>query len=87
MSSKSEPKSNAERQRRYRQRQYEATGNAWLFTACRECGAPIAPSFKRGFCKGNTGKKCRSKFFKKVQVRGWVPITFADRRLSEAVTQ
>lgn len=87
MFSKKAPKSNAERQRQFRQREYEAKGDAWLFTACRECGKPIAPSFKRGFCPGNSGKNCREKFFKKIQVRSWFPITFADRSLSAEITK
>jgi len=85
---KSEPKSNALRQRRLRiRRRFEATGEAWLFTHCRECGAPIEPSFSRGFCPRTTGRACRKEFFKKVQVRGWLTITFADRSLSQAVSK
>jgi hypothetical protein len=46
--------------------------HAVLFTLCRECGASIKPSYKRGFCAN--GGKCRDAFFKKVQVRGFVRI-------------
>jgi hypothetical protein len=79
-------KYNAARQRRLRiRRRFEASGDAWLFTHCRECGAPIEPSFSRGFCPRKTGKQCRKNFFKKIQVLTVVPVTFADRNLSEAV--
>jgi hypothetical protein len=82
-----DPKCNAERQRRLRiRRRFEATGEAWLYTQCRECGEPIEPSFARGFCPRSTGRVCRKNFFfKRVQVRGWMPVTSADRSLSRAV--
>jgi len=46
--------------------------HAVLFSECRECGASIKPSYKRGFC-ANDGK-CRDAFFKNVQVTRIVPI-------------
>jgi hypothetical protein len=52
--------------------QQKKTPHAVLFVECRECGASIKPSYKRGFC-ANDGK-CRDAFFKKVQVRGFVRI-------------
>jgi hypothetical protein len=68
-----DPAKKKARQRRYHLRkEYEASGDAFLFTECRECGASIKPSYKRGFC-ANDGK-CRDAFFKKVQVRGFVRI-------------
>lgn len=83
--SKSDLKSNAIRQRRHRQRIYEASGEAFLFTTCRECGKPIEPSFKRGFCPRSTGRTCRKNFFKKVQVLTVCRLTLLDHRLSTAV--
>lgn len=83
---KNDPECNALRQRRFRiRRRFESTGEAWLFTHCRECGAPIEPSFRRGFCPRATGRKCRKKFFEKVQVPTVVRVTLADQSLSEAV--
>jgi hypothetical protein len=59
----------AQKQRRYRlrkqQRAWEATGEAWLFTECRECGKSIKASYRRGFCPGGS---CKKAFFEKVQV-------------------
>jgi len=78
-----EEKSNALRQRRYRLRkQHEASGNANLYVACRECDAAINPSYRRGFCPGGT---CRKLFFKNVQVTRVCRITRADAQLSEAI--
>ena len=83
--SKIKLKCNALRQRRRRQRLYEASGDAFLFIVCRECGRPIEPSFKRGFCPRSTGRTCREKFFKKVQVPTVCRLTLTDQRLSTAV--
>jgi hypothetical protein len=71
------------RQRRSRVRRlFENSGNAFLYVACRECDAPIKPSFQRGFCPGG---HCRKQFFKKIQVPTVIALTFADQSLSEAV--
>ena len=78
-------KSNALRQRRHRQRLYEASGDAFLFTECHECGRSITPSFRRGFCSRNTGRSCHKNFFKKVQVSTVCKLTLLDQRLSMAV--
>ncbi len=73
----------AVRQRRSRaRRMFENSGDAFLYVACRECDAPIKPSFRRGFCHGG---HCRKQFFKKVQVQSVIALTFADQSLSEAV--
>jgi hypothetical protein len=78
-----EDKSNALRQRRYRLRkQYEASGNANLYVACRECDAAIKPSYRRGFCPGGA---CRKLFYKKVQVTHVCRVTRAAAQLSEAI--
>jgi hypothetical protein len=63
----------AERNRRHylKRQQLQASGEAFLFTECRECGKPIEDSYTRGFCPGGA---CRKAFFKKVQVRSWVKI-------------
>ena len=87
MCQKNDLNGNAMRQRRRRQRIYEASGDAWLFTHCRECGASITPSFRRGFCARATGKKCRTLFFKKVQVPTLCRLTLLDQALSTAVLQ
>lgn len=77
------PKSNAERQRQLRiRRRYEASGEAWLFTQCRECGTSIRPSFCRGFCPGG---KCRKLFSRRVQVPRVCRLTLLDQNLSTAV--
>lgn len=79
------PKSNAERQRQLRiRRRYEATGEAWLYTHCRECGTSIRPSFRRGFCPGG---KCRKLFLRRVQVPRVCRLTLLDQNLSTAVLQ
>lgn len=71
------------RKRRSRIRKlFEASGSAFLYVECRECGKPIKPSFKRGFCPGGT---CREAFFKKVQVPTVVRLTAEDKQLSERV--
>ena len=74
------------RQRRSRARRlYEASGAACLFTACRQCGAPIKPSFSRGFCPGGV---CRKQFFRDaVRVTRVVPITRTTARMSESVLE
>jgi hypothetical protein len=78
-----EEKSNALRQRRYRLRkQYEDSGNANLYVACRECDAAIHPSYRRGFCRGGT---CRKRYYKRVQVSHVCRVTRADAQLSEAI--
>lgn len=85
MCSKINLKCNASRQRRRRQRLYEASGDAFLFIVCRECGRPIEPSFKRGFCPRSTGRACRKNFFKTVQVPTVCGLTLLDQTLSAAV--
>lgn len=78
-----EEKSNALRQRRYRLRkQYEASGNANLYVACRECDAAINPSYRRGFCPGGT---CRESYYKRVQVSHMCRVTRSAADLSEAI--
>jgi len=74
------------RQRRSRaRRMYEASGDAYLFTNCRQCDAPIKPSFSRGFCPGGA---CRKRFFHDdVRVTRVVPITQATARVSESVLE
>jgi hypothetical protein len=74
---------NAERQHRLRiRRAFEASGKAFLYLECRECGKPIKPSFQRGFCPGGA---CREAFFKKVQVLTVVRLTSVDKAVSERV--
>ena len=78
-----EEKSNALRQRRYRLRkQHEASGNANLYVACRECDAAINPSYRRGFCPGGT---CRKRYYKRVQVTRVCRVTRSAAQLSEAI--
>lgn len=72
------------RQRRYRQRCYERSGEAWLFVVCRQCGVPIKPSYKRGFCPGG---KCRTEFFELVQVPNVVRITWEMHNISTRVLE
>lgn len=72
------------RQRRYRQRCWERSGEAWLFVVCRQCGAPIKPSYKRGFCPGG---KCRTEFFELVQVPNVVRITWEMHNISTRVLE
>lgn len=73
----------AAKQRAYRLRQQrKARPFAGVYSACRECGAPITPSLCRHFCKGG---KCRRKFFSKVQVPTVCRLTLLDQTLSEAV--
>jgi hypothetical protein len=76
----------AVRQRRSRaRRMYEASGDAYLFTNCRQCDAPIKPSFSRGFCPGGA---CRKRFFRDdVRVARVVPITRVMARTSESVLE
>jgi hypothetical protein len=79
--SKALPSAEAVKQRRHRLRkQFEESGNAFLFIECRECSKPIKPSYKRGFCPGGA---CRNVFFKKVQVRTVVRLGAVSKRLSE----
>jgi hypothetical protein len=47
----------------------KSSGEAWLYTHCRECERPIEPSYLRGFCPRGTGRQCRKNFFARVQVR------------------
>jgi hypothetical protein len=71
------------RQRRSRaRRMFEKSGKAVLYVVCRECHAPIKPSFLRGFCPGG---KCRKEFFTKVQVTTVVPVTANERRLIDSL--
>jgi hypothetical protein len=76
----------AQKQRRYRlrkqQRVWEASGNAWLFIECRECGKPIKPSFQRGFCPGG---QCNQAFFEKVQVPIVIYLDAQAKQVSERV--
>ena len=70
--SKPLPRSNAQKQRaaRLRKQKNERPFRV-LHQACRECGRPIKPSYVRQFCPGG---KCRTAFFKKVQVTTWVEV-------------
>jgi hypothetical protein len=77
----------AVRQRRYRQRCWERSGEAYLYTECRYCGAPIKPSYRRGFCPASTGRKCRKEFFKAVQVLGVIAITATMRYVAGRVLE
>jgi len=70
---------NAEKQRRYRLAQQQRAGLT-LHKNCRECGAPIKPSCKRGFCAND--EKCRKAFFKKVQVAHLIPLDRQSKELS-----
>jgi hypothetical protein len=66
------PSAAAVKQRRYRlRREFETSGKAPLYTHCRECGAPIKHSYRRGFCLGGS---CKRAFFRKVQVTQVVKI-------------
>jgi hypothetical protein len=77
---------NAEKQRRYRlrkqQQDFEQSGSATLYTACRECGRPIKPSFFRPFCRGG---ECRSSFFAKIQVLNVCYLDSVSKWVSEKV--
>jgi hypothetical protein len=75
---------NAERQHRLRiRRKFEESGEAFLYIECRECGKPIKPSFRRGFCQGGS---CRKAFFKKVQVLTVVRLDAQGKAISERVS-
>jgi len=73
------------RQRRYRLRQQSSAlgGKAVLHTRCRECGAPIKPSYLRGFCAN--GGTCRKAFFKRTHVLRVIALAPLDAHLSEVV--
>lgn len=74
---------NAERQHRLRiRRKFEDSGEAFLYVECRECGKPIKPSFRRGFCKGGA---CREAFFKKVQVPTFIRLDAEGKAVAERV--
>ena len=74
--------------RRYRlkkQRQaWRASGEAFLYTECMYCAAPIKPSFVRGFCPGG---HCRQEYLQAVPIHRVVPITGFDRRVSARVAE
>ena len=76
----------AQKQRRYRlrkqQQAWEATGEAWLYIECRECGKAIKPSYRRGFCPGG---QCREAFFEKTQVPQVIYLDAQAKKISEHV--
>jgi hypothetical protein len=73
--------------RRYRlkkQRDFQGSGEAFLYTECLHCAKKIKPtfSFSRGFCAGG---QCRKEYRKAVPIHRVVPIFGIDRRVSTQV--
>jgi hypothetical protein len=73
----------------------ETSGEAKLYTHCRECARPIEPSFLRAFCPrivlAEDGKpeqrQCRKNFFARVQVCRFDPIDFTAHYVSTRVLE
>jgi hypothetical protein len=73
----------------------KASGEACLYTHCRECARPIEPSYLRGFCPrtvlAEDGKpeqrQCRKNFFARVQVRRVESIDFTAHYISQQISQ
>ena len=79
-----DPVKKAARQRRHQLRK-QAPGNAVLFVECRECHAPIKPSYDRAFCPGGECRKAWEDSIRPrvTQVKRVIPIQHKESSRSE----